>query len=140
MLYRSSAILLIVLMSALSAGRALAEDADPFAGLIAGTPVTDEELETYTGRGFELGFDGGVNNGTAQQNISSTVTGGAFGSARGIMQITQFSGDGNTVPITVNIEVNINTTTITNSSGLSVGVANSLNLSGGGSGVAIGPP
>lgn len=140
MLNKSSAILLILLLSALGAGHALADDADPFAGLIAGTPVTDEELETVTGRGFELGFGGGVNNGTATQDVSSTVTGGAFGGARGIMQITQFSGDGNTVPITVNIEVNINTTTITNSSGLSVGVANNLNLSGGSSGVGIGAP
>lgn len=140
MLNKNSAILLVMLMNALGAGHALADDVDPFAGLIAGTPVTDEELESYTGRGFELGFDGGVNNGSAQQNISSTVTGGAFGGARGIMQITQFSGDGNVVPITVNIEVNINTTTITNSSGLSVGLSNTVNLSGASSGVDIGAP
>jgi hypothetical protein len=135
-----STIAVSLLWVALAPLQAWAQEADPFAGLIQGTRMTEEELESYNGRGFELGFDGGVNSGSASQAISSTVTGGAFGGARGIMQVTQFNGDGNHVEVTVNLEVNINTTTISNSQGLSVGVTNGFSLSGGTSGIAIGPP
>ena len=125
-----------------SAGVATADDVeDPFAGRVPGVPVADEELEAYSGRGFQFSsFPGGVNNGSVSGSVSSTVASDAFGNSQGIVNVTQFNGDYNTVSVSVNLSVNINTTTITNSSGLSVGVSNGFSLSGGQVGVMVSPP
>lgn len=106
-------------------------DPDPFGGLVAGARLPDAELEAFTGRGAEIAFGGGVNNGSVSGTFQSTVASGAFSDARGILQITQFNGDGNTVNISVDLTVNINTTTITNSSGVIATPNNSVNFSGG---------
>ena len=117
------------------------ESEDPFAGRVPGVRMADEDLEAYTGRGFEFNsFPGGVNNGSLSGSVSSTVASDAFGNSQGIVNVTQFNGDYNTVSVSVNLSVNINTTTISNSSGLSVGVSNGFSLSGGQAGITVSPP
>jgi len=125
-----------------SAAVATADDVeDPFAGRVPGARVADEELEVYSGRGFEFNsFPGGVNNGALSGSVSSTVASDAFGNSQGIVNVTQFNGDYNTVTVSVNLTVNINTTTISNSSGLNVDVSNGFSLSSGQVGFAISPP
>ncbi len=117
-----------------------ASGADFFAGLVVGEPLSDSELETFYGKGFTIDLSGAVNNGSIAQPISSTVTGGAFGGAEGIMQVTQFTGDSNTVSVNVFLEVNINTTTITNSTGLNTTVTNGFSLSSGSAGISVTAP
>jgi hypothetical protein len=123
--------LLFAVALAPSVARADEPEPDPFAGMVEGIRIPNDELEAYTGRGVDFSFGGGVNNGSVTGVFQSTVASGAFSGSRGILQITQFNGDGNTVNISVNLSVNINTTTITNSTGLSTTVNNGFSLSGG---------
>lgn len=122
-------------------------DADPFAGLIPGERLTDDELERYYGRGFDptgainvvidlgdgslftpgdLQFNN-VDNGTefVDQSNESEI----FGNS-GVLQNTPIIGNNNEVVINVNITVNMNTVSVMDSSGSSVNVTQNLNLSG----------
>lgn len=104
---------------------------DPFAGLISGEPVPDEDLAQFFGAAI-LHFtvsDGSLINQNGSVDVSQLNTSGIDGSS-GIVTVTQFQGDNNNVSLNIHLEVNINTVTVTNSNGSSINVTNTFDMNG----------